>query len=81
MKNHDDTRPFKPLDFPEPVLDDGALYFGDNGRCFCAKHAGTSALYTGRDISGQRVERVDVVACKREGFTPCCEDPECSRAR
>jgi hypothetical protein len=81
MKNHDDTRPFKPLDMPEPVLDPDALYLGDNGRCFCGKHAGASAKFSGRDISGQRVERVDVEACKREGFTPRCEDPECRGKR
>jgi hypothetical protein len=41
-----------------PVLLDHALYHTDNGRIVCGKHAGTSAKYTGRDISGQRVERV-----------------------
>lgn len=61
---------------PQPVLKPG-LYFGDNGRCFCDKHAGTSALYTGHDISGQRVSRVtdaDLRAAKREGWTIRCED-------
>jgi len=72
---------FKPLDMPAPVLEPDTLYFGDNGRCFCGRHAGASALYTGRDISGQRVEQVNVAACEREGFTPRCEDPECRRAR
>jgi hypothetical protein len=37
------------------VLDPGKLYSGDNGRVFCGEHAGASAKYTGRDISGQRV--------------------------
>lgn len=41
-----------------PLLREGALYWADNGRVICAKCAGQSALYTGRDISGQRVERV-----------------------
>ena len=40
------------------VLREDELYFGDNGRVFCGAHAGASARYTGRDISGQRVERV-----------------------
>ena len=72
---------FQPLDDPEPVLAPDTLYLGDNGRCFCGRHAGTSAIYSGRDISGQPVERVNVAACKREGFTPRCEDPECRRKR
>lgn len=43
-----------------PLLREGAVYFADNGRRICAKCAGQSALYTGRDISGQKVERVSV---------------------
>jgi len=43
---------------PRPLLREGALYWADNGRVICARCAGQSALYTGRDISGQRVERV-----------------------
>lgn len=39
----------------KPILLDDELYLGDNGRCFCGKHAGASARYTGRDISGQEV--------------------------
>jgi len=38
-----------------PLLREGALYWADNGRVICAKCAGQSALYTGRDISGQSV--------------------------
>ena len=41
-----------------PVLRDGALYWADNGRRICRCCAGSSALYAGRDISGQPVERV-----------------------
>jgi hypothetical protein len=74
-----DTSHFQPLDIPEPVLDPDTLYFGDNGRVFCGKHAGCSAKYSGRDISGQRVERVDFAECARFGFAPRCEDPECRR--
>lgn len=40
---------------PKPVLDPNRLYLGDNGMCFCGEHAGASAKYTGRDISGQEV--------------------------
>jgi len=63
---------------PKPVLKPGALYLGDNGRCFCAEHAGASARYTGRDISGQRVHRItagDRAAWRIEvGSEPQCED-------
>ena len=43
---------------PRPLLREGAVYWADNGRLICATCAGASALYTGRDLSGQRVERV-----------------------
>lgn len=46
--------------FPKPVLKEGALYWADNGRIVCRKCAGCSALYTGRDISGQKVTRITV---------------------
>jgi len=42
------------------VLVEGALHWADNGRVICAKCAGQSALYSGRDISGQKVERISV---------------------
>lgn len=42
----------------KPVLNPDYLYLGDNGECFCGKHAGQSAKYTGRDTSGQKVYRV-----------------------
>ena len=62
----------------KPVLKAGALYLGDNGRCFCPDHAGASARYTGRDISGQRVHRIteaDRAAWRIEvGSEPQCED-------
>lgn len=35
-----------------------ALYFTDNGAMLCAAHLGGSARYTGRDLSGQPIERV-----------------------
>jgi hypothetical protein len=42
---------------PPIALAPGAVFFSDNGRTICRCCAGQSALYTGRDISGQRVER------------------------
>lgn len=38
-----------------PLLKDGVIYSADNGMLICRKCAGQSALYTGRDISGQEV--------------------------
>ena len=43
---------------PRRVVVDSALYFTDNGRIVCGAHCGTSAAYTGRDISGQPIEMV-----------------------
>ena len=43
-----------------PLLREGALYWADNGRRTCVRCAGQSARYTGRDISGQKVERVTI---------------------
>ena len=51
-----------------PVLRDEALYVGDNGALFCGKDAGASARFTGRDISGQRVERVTLKMAERSGL-------------
>lgn len=48
-----------PTKDPEPKLRPTALYLGDGGVCFCGRHAGMTAQYTGRDISGQRVLRID----------------------
>ncbi len=36
------------------------MYWADNGRRICARCAGSSALYTGRDISGQPIERASL---------------------
>jgi len=49
-------------------LIDDELYLGDNGRCFCGKHAGYSAKTTGRDISGQKVLRIDVKTAAAENI-------------
>jgi len=63
-----------------PLLREDAIYLGDNGRCFCARHAGMTARYTGRDLSGQPVHRVtdaDQREARRMGVTLACE--ECRR--
>ncbi len=44
-----------PTKAPKPVLKPGIVYLGDNGRAVCIHCAGNSALYTGRDLSGQKV--------------------------
>ncbi len=41
-----------------PKVKDHELYFTDNGRIVCGRHCGTSARYTYRDLSGQRIKRV-----------------------
>ncbi|MEA2067798.1 MAG: hypothetical protein U9P12_01240 [Verrucomicrobiota bacterium] len=45
----------KPFKEPKPVLKEGIIYSSDNGMLICKKCAGQSALYTGRDSSGQEV--------------------------
>ena len=42
------------------TLNETSIYLGDNGRSFCGRLrcAGSSAFHTGRDLSGQRVEKV-----------------------
>lgn len=66
-----------PMKLPEPVLDGEAIYLGDNGRCFCGEHAGMTARYTGRDLSGQRVLRLEPRAGAVETFA--CEHYGCTR--
>ena len=72
------TKKLPPLN---PALEDGALYFTDNGRVLCTDHLGFSARITARDISGQKIERVteeDVKEAKAQpGWEPECE--ECGR--
>jgi hypothetical protein len=38
----------------------GAIYASDNGRLICHGCAGAAARYSGRDISGQTIERYTV---------------------
>lgn len=59
----------------KPKLSPSALYIGDNGRCFCGAHAGCSAKFTGRDISGQRVVRVTPAMCG--AYRLSCESRDC----
>lgn len=61
-----------------PALVEGALYLADNGRVICAKCAGASALYTGVDVSGQRVSRFGV-ADVREWLSYGIGDARCER--
>ena len=61
-----------------PVLDEERIYLGDNGRAFCGRpdHAGMTAHFTGRDLSGQRVHAVteaDQREARRMGVTLACE--------
>ena len=54
-----------------------ALFFTDNGRVLCYKHLGAAAKYTGRDISGQAIERVTeehMDEADALGHTLSCED-------
>lgn len=60
-----------------------ALYLGDNGRCCCGEHLGTTARLTGRDLSGQPIEEITpdmLPECAALGFTPKCEEPRCGKA-
>lgn len=64
------------------VLKPETLYLGDNGRCYCGEHSGMTALYTGRDISGQPVEEVTPELAREAqamGLTLKCEQPRCGR--
>ncbi|HEX6865108.1 MAG TPA: hypothetical protein VF414_19925 [Thermoanaerobaculia bacterium] len=60
------------------VLQEDALYLGDNGRCFCGRldHAGMTAYFTGRDLSGHCVHAVteaDQREARRLGVVLACE--------
>ncbi len=63
----------------EPKLSEDVLYFGDNGRIFCGsvRCSGATAHFTGRGISGQKVEKIswpDAGAFQvSTGSWPACE--------
>ena len=46
----------EPMTATTTILQDDTIYLCDNGAAYCGKHCGASARYTGRDISGQKVE-------------------------
>ena len=61
---------------PKNILNDETLYFTDNGAVYHGKCCGASARFTGRDISGQRVEAVteaDIKVWADDGFLLTCE--------
>ena len=63
---------------PDPALREDELYLGDGGRAFCGRlhHAGMTAHFTGRDLSGQPVHCVtaaDQREARRMGVTLACE--------
>jgi hypothetical protein len=63
------------------TIQNDSLYFTDNGAIYCGAHLGTTARYTGRDLSGQPIERVtpdDVRQAQTSGFALKCET--CERA-
>lgn len=56
------------------------LYLGDNGRCTCMAHAGCTAQMTGRDLSGQRLLKLN--AAELAEFTKVIgRKPECESCR
>lgn len=58
-----------------PVLQDDELYITDNGAVYCGKHCGVAARYTGKDISGQKVERLSAGDANNAGLS--CEQCAC----
>ena len=48
-----------------PVLRAGRLYLGDNGRCTCGEHAGSTARFTGYDLSGLRMLAITPAIAQR----------------
>ena len=65
----------------ERTFREETVYLTDNGRGLCGAHLGSSARYTGRDISGQEVLPItaEIAALSKleYGYTPACE--ECGR--
>jgi hypothetical protein len=65
------------------TLNESKLYLGDNGRCFCGslQCAGSSAHFTGRGTSGQKVMTVTptiAIEAASIGVTLRCES--CGKA-
>jgi hypothetical protein len=40
------------------IPDDETLYYADNGAVLCGAHLGSSAAFTGCDISGEPIQRL-----------------------
>lgn len=58
------------------TADPAALYFTDNGAVYCGEHLGNTGRVTGRDISGQRIQKVsrsDIAEANSMHFTIKCE--------
>ena len=51
-------------------LNSDTIYLGDNGRAFCGtlRCAGMTSYYSGRDLSGQRVQPIAEPADLREAL-------------
>lgn len=54
------------------------LYLTDNGCCLCGKHLGSSARFTGHDISGQEIMEIteevrQIAAGEFTDWQPRCE--------
>ena len=62
---------------PKPVVNDTALYFADNGAVYCGADLGMTARFTGRDTSGQKIEKITpkvLAECATLNFIPKCEN-------
>ena len=70
---------------PAPFVKDDVLYFTDNGAVLCGRHCGTSARFTGRDISGQKIKRVTATDARgwlaEIGSPIACERCACGEPR
>lgn len=61
---------------PKPKAKDDTLYWDDNGRVICGKHAGSSLRYTLRTLSGHRappVSAADRAEAAKMGHVIDCE--------
>ena len=54
------------------------LFLTDNGACYCGEHLGSSARFTGRDISGQEIFQVTPEIARQSideyGMALACEN-------
>ena len=63
-------------------INDESIYFTDNGALYCGQHLGASARFSGRDISGQEIAKVqpaEALEMDLLGFPPECEQHNCRR--